>query len=119
VTYPTSPASRFDFDYYRSRHIPLIWSLFRDYGLMDARFIRGVAIPGGGPIAYHLVALLSFSSADAFGRGGARHGDEIGADIANFTNVTPILQINEEFGAPEPGHTPQARPSKSDDPAGV
>ena len=44
------------------------------------------------------MALLSFSSAADFQTAAATHGTEIFADIPKFTNVSPIVQINDVVG---------------------
>ena len=62
VTYPAIEGSRFDLEYYRSKHVPLVQSCWGPCGLTGARFIRGIGAPGGAPVAYHLTALLSFAS---------------------------------------------------------
>ncbi len=97
VTYPASQGSRFDLDYYRRSHIPLVQSRWGGMGLKGARFLRGVGAPGGGPASYHLVALLSWESAEHFQRGVEQHGKEILGDVPKFTDITPVIQLNEEF----------------------
>jgi len=97
VTYPASPGTHFDLDYYRNSHIPLVQSRWSGMGLAGARFLRGIGAPGGGPIPTHLVALLSFESAEHFQRAVERHGKEIMGDIAKFTDAKPVIQLNEQF----------------------
>jgi hypothetical protein len=41
------------------------------------------------------MALLSFGSAGEFQGAAAAHGPEIFADIPRFTNVQPVVQIND------------------------
>lgn len=95
VTYPASAGSRFDLDYYRDKHIPLVRARWGEHGLTDMQFVHGTAAPGGGPIAFHMVALLTFESAQAFEAAGQAHGREIMSDIPNFTDVKPVVQLNE------------------------
>jgi len=42
--------------------------------------------------------LLTFASERDFEGAVAKHGQEIFADIPKFTNVQPIIQINEPLG---------------------
>jgi hypothetical protein len=42
-----------------------------------------------------MVALLSFGSLQDFKAAGKAHGQDIFADIPKFTNVQPVVQINE------------------------
>jgi uncharacterized protein (TIGR02118 family) len=98
VTYPATEGSRFDLDYYREKHVPLVRSRWGSCGLTDSKFIRGVGVPGGGPVAYHLTALLYFGSEAEFQGAGQQHGKEVMSDIKNFTDVKPIVQLNDQFG---------------------
>ena len=95
VTYPATEGSTFDFAYYWDKHMPLVWSLWGPAGLTRVRFLRGTGVPGGGPIATHLVAMLEFASEADFQRAGQQHGKEVMSDIKNFTNSKPVVQLNE------------------------
>ena len=100
VTYPASEGSRFDLDYYQSKHLPLVRSLWRQSGLVAEMYLRGISAPGGGPAPVHLTALLTFTSADDFARAVELHGKDVMGDIANFTAVRPVLTINEALPLP-------------------
>lgn len=97
VTYPATAGSTFDLDYYRTKHMPLVRERWGAAGLSDARLLLGTGAPGGGAAAYHMVALLSFDSPEAFGQAAKLHGKEIMGDIANFTDAKPVVQFNEEL----------------------
>ena len=97
VTYPAAEGSRFDLDYYREKHMPLVQSRWGTCGLTDAQFLRGVGMPGGGPFAYHLTALFTFETQSGFERAAQEHGREVMSDIKNFTNARPVVQLNEQF----------------------
>jgi len=94
VLYPNREDIRFDFDYYRQKHATLILRL---YGKAIARYElrRGVAAADGGKPAH--VAIINFWIADqqAFDAAQARHAAELIADVPNFTNGQPIIQIDE------------------------
>jgi uncharacterized protein (TIGR02118 family) len=95
ITYPKSPDSSFDFDYYRSTHLPEVGKAFKPFGLGYASVFRGEELLGGGDPAYYVTTILSFATEE-----GARNaiasdaGKALAADIANFTNVTPVIQFN-------------------------
>ena len=55
-------------------------------------------MPGGGPAAYHLIALLTFQSEQDFQRAAQQHGKEVMGDIKNFTDAKPVVQLNEPIG---------------------
>jgi len=97
VTYPATEGSRFDLDYYTSRHLPLVQSRWGGCGLVETKILRGIGAPGGGPAAYHLTALLTFQSEQDFQRAGQQHGKEVMGDIKNFTDTKPVVQLNEQI----------------------
>ena len=95
ITYPKSADSNFDFNYFRSKHLPAIGNAFGRFGLGYASVLRGEQSLDGGDPSYFAITVLSFATED-----GARNavaseaGRELAADIANFTNVTPSMQFN-------------------------
>lgn len=95
VMYPNMPGARFDHDYYRDTHMPLVASRMGsscNYYTID----RGLA--GGTPgaeAAYIGMCHLFCDSVEAFQTGFGPHADEIMADIANYTDLTPTIQISE------------------------
>ena len=95
VMYPGADGATFDHEYYMRTHIPLVRSRWEGMGLRDVRVMRGMAGPDGAAPTYSAMALLDFASMDAFKDAAAKHGAEIFADIPNFTNVKPVVQINE------------------------
>jgi uncharacterized protein (TIGR02118 family) len=98
VCYPRHSDSRFDYDYYLRTHVPLVESRWGGMGLVKAKLMRGdLTLDGGGP-AFELIALLTFSSMEAVEAALAAHGDEILADIPKYTNVQPLIQINQSLG---------------------
>jgi uncharacterized protein (TIGR02118 family) len=95
VVYPASPEANFDFDYYIGTHIPLVQQRWGALGLQEVRVLRGASAADGSAPPYLLIALLSFTSLEAFQQAAAEHGPEIFADIPNFTSAQPVIQINE------------------------
>ncbi len=87
VLYPSSEGSTFDHDYYREKHVPLC---LRAWGLAKADIDKGV----DGP--YVAAVHFEFDSADAIQAAmGAEATGEVLADVANYTNITPVLQTSE------------------------
>lgn len=95
VMYPASEGGTFDHGYYMQTHIPLVHRLWEPLGLTDIRVMRGTPGPDGAAPAYTVVALLTFSSMDAFKEAAAAHGKEIFKDIPNFTGASPVMQFND------------------------
>lgn len=95
VLYPKTDSSTFDLDYYHSKHMKLVSDLWGGMGLRGARVMHGQPGPDGSAPAYAVITVLDFESMEAFGKAAATHGGTIMGDIANFTNVQPVLQFNE------------------------
>jgi uncharacterized protein (TIGR02118 family) len=101
VIYPRSEGDTFDYEYYENTHLPLVAARWGGAGLSEARALRGVATPDGGDAPFFVIALLHFTSLDAMRAAtGGEHAAEIFGDIANFTGVRPVIQINDPIGAP-------------------
>ena len=98
VLYPNDAGSKFDQDYYLQKHMPLVQARWGGMGLQDARVLRGTAAGDGGQAPYRVITLLTFGSLDEFRSAAKAHGAEIFADIPKFTDVQPVVQINEPLG---------------------
>jgi uncharacterized protein (TIGR02118 family) len=99
VIYPRGDGATFDFNYYERTHLPLVVSLWAEAGLTGAEALRGTAAADGSEASFVAIALLRFASMDAFRAAmGGPHAAEIIGDVANFTNIQPVIQINEPIG---------------------
>lgn len=95
VMYPTTPGGRFDHDYYRDQHMPLVKRLLGDacsYYAVDKGLAGGAP---GAPAPYVAMCHLIAPSLDAFNKGMAVHGQDILADLPNFTDLKPAFQVSE------------------------
>lgn len=94
VMYPNTPGVTFDFSYYLERHATLIDRLYGS-SIRKLELRRGTATPDGKPAPY--VAIINIWIADqaAFDAAGAKHGATLIADVPNFTNAMPTIQIDE------------------------
>lgn len=95
VLYPHSPGKRFDFDYYMNRHIPLVQRLGEGQGISEIQVSKVKAGLGGGGQEYVCAATLAFDSEGSAQRYLASHGAEIFADIPNYTDIQPVIQMSE------------------------
>lgn len=93
VLYPNSPGAKFDMNYYVSHHMPMVRE-------RCAPACRGIAAEGGlagaepGSKAPYIAAgHLTFDSVEAFQKSFGPHASEILADIPNYTNTQPVIQI--------------------------
>jgi uncharacterized protein (TIGR02118 family) len=95
VIYPNGPGVRFDHDYYRTRHLPLIKSRM-GAGLKYYAIDKGLAGGDGkAPPTYVATCHLLSDSMEAYQSSFGPYANEIRGDIPNFTDVTPIVQISE------------------------
>jgi uncharacterized protein (TIGR02118 family) len=98
VMYPHNEGAKFDFDYYLGRHFDLVQQKWG--GLMkDAYVTRGLSggDPGSSP-AFHVMAHITFASLDDLNQAVSSHGAELFADVPNFTDITPLVQVSEVLG---------------------
>lgn len=99
VIYPRSSGATFDYEYYAQTHLPLVASRWRDAGLIGAEALRGISAADGSDAAFFAIALIRFSSPEHLRAAvTGEHAAEIMGDIANFTSVQPLLQVNERIG---------------------
>lgn len=93
VFYPKT--SKFDWDYYMTRHTPMLQRLLGS-ALKKVEIDQGVAGGGpGAPATYTTICQLHFDSADAFQKAFGPHAQEIMGDIKNYTDVQPVVQISD------------------------
>ena len=87
VFYPSGEGTTFDHDYYRETHVPLCVAT---WGLDGAEIDKGVNGPNVAAVHFR------FSDMDAFSGAMAREGTgAVMADVANYTNIAPVMQISE------------------------
>ena len=91
VLYPKP--GKFDFDYYAKKHMALVHKLLDSFGLIKSEVDKGM-----GDSPYIAVGHLVFDSAENMQKGLQAHDPELGADLVNFTNITPKFQISEIIG---------------------
>jgi uncharacterized protein (TIGR02118 family) len=95
VMYPNTAGARFDHAYYRDKHMPLVKSLMGDACLfytVDKGLAGGAP---GEPAPYVGMCHIYSNSVETFQAGFGPHAKEIIADIANYTDLAPVMQISE------------------------
>ncbi len=87
VYYPSAEGSTFDHEYYRNTHVPLVQ---KAWSPLSVTIEKGV----NGP---HVAAIhVTFASMDTFNAAlGAPLTGDVMADVANYTNIAPVMQISE------------------------
>ena len=91
VVYPNQPDAKFDFRYYMKKHIPMVEELLNT----SIEVVRGVASTTGPAVPFVCTARIAIHSTDEFFAAMATHGAQILGDIPNYTNIQPIVQIDE------------------------
>jgi uncharacterized protein (TIGR02118 family) len=95
VLYENTEGKKFDMAYYCNKHIPMVQQklgnackrLEVDQGLGGAQ--------AGSKPPYVALAHMHFDSVESFQGAFGPHADAIMADILNYTDIAPIIQISE------------------------
>jgi uncharacterized protein (TIGR02118 family) len=87
VLYPSGEGTTFNHDYYRTTHVPLVEKAWNPVGAEIDKVING---------PYEAAVHMTFASLEAFqGAMGSPLTGDVMADVANYTNITPVMQISE------------------------
>jgi uncharacterized protein (TIGR02118 family) len=94
VLYPKSPDTKFDMNYYLTKHIPMVKQKLGS-ACKNVAVEEGVSGGAQGvPAPYLAVAHLTFESVDDFQKAFAPHAEAIMGDVPNYTNSQPTVQIS-------------------------
>jgi len=95
VLYPNGVGKKLDMEYYCNQHVSLVGELLGD-ALKAATVEKGL---GGGapdsPATYAAMGNLYFNSMESFQNSFGPNEEKIIADLPNFTNIDPVIQISE------------------------
>jgi uncharacterized protein (TIGR02118 family) len=95
VLYPAGESTKFDMDYYCKSHMPMVQ---QKLGAACKNTAVELGLGGGAPGApptYAAMGHLYFDSVADFQAAFAPHAAAIMADIPNYTNIQPVIQISE------------------------
>ena len=95
VMYPNKPGARFDHTYYRDKHMPLVK---KRMGAACLFYTVDKGLAGGAPgepPTYVGMCHIYSDSVESFQAGFGPHAKEILADIPNYTDLSPVLQVSE------------------------
>ncbi|MGH7392689.1 MAG: EthD family reductase [Candidatus Rokuibacteriota bacterium] len=99
VLYPGDAGKKFDLDYYANKHMALVKSRWSGMGLVKVEVDKGL---GGGspgaPAPFVAAGHVYFNSLDDLQKATRAHGQELFADVPNFTDIAPQVQISEIVG---------------------
>jgi uncharacterized protein (TIGR02118 family) len=95
IFYPSRPGSHFDVDYYLNTHMPLaIGALGPVVKAVSVDIGRLGGMPDQLP---PFTAICSFTceTVEAFTSAFLPHADLLQGDIANFTDIAPVVQVSD------------------------
>ncbi len=94
LMYPNQDGNTFDMDYYCTKHMLLVRQLV-GLSLLNLAVDEGSAcFPPGSPAPYLAVGHLYSDSVATFQQAFAPHIPQLLADIPNFTNAQPAIQLS-------------------------
>ncbi len=100
VLYPNNPGVHFDFDYYCGQHMAIVRECL-GAACKAIAVDRGLSSAGPNtPAPFVAMGHLYFDSPESFQESFAPHAERIMADLANFTDSPPMIQISEVKLAP-------------------
>ena len=95
VFYPNEPGARFDHAYYAEKHMPMVRDRMGaacDHYTIDKGMNAGAP---GSAAPYVAMCHIYSASAETFQAGFGPHTTEIMADVKNYTDLTPRMQMSE------------------------
>jgi uncharacterized protein (TIGR02118 family) len=93
--YPNTPGARFNHEYFRDTHMPLVKARL---GANCLTYTIDKGLSGNAPgtsAAFVAMSHIFCESLESLAIAFTPHADELRGDIANFTDVTPTVQISE------------------------
>ncbi|MEZ5681789.1 MAG: EthD family reductase [Erythrobacter sp.] len=88
VSYPAKEGAKFDADYYRDTHIPLVEKHWGSHGMTGA----DVYWPADGEQPNVAMVVLNFSSSEAIDAAlGSAGTAEVMGDVPKFTDIQPTI----------------------------
>jgi uncharacterized protein (TIGR02118 family) len=91
--YPKEGGNTFDMTYYCNTHMPLVQQKLGGV-LRGLSVDQGMEVPGA-PLIYLATGHLLFDSVEAFQSAMTTHGPALMADVPNYTNARPAIQVNQ------------------------
>jgi uncharacterized protein (TIGR02118 family) len=94
VIYPNHEGARFDANYYRSTHIPMVMKVMKAASVI---LIEGVPM-GNTAAPYAMIAHFQFASSEAITAALADPGmAAVRADVAKFTDIKPTVMLGKSL----------------------
>lgn len=95
ILYPNGEDKTFDMDYYSNKHMPMAVNLFGE-SLKAMSIDKGLANGAPDvPVQYVAIGYFFFEDMSSFQNAMGPNQAEIKADVPNYTNIQPVIQISE------------------------
>ncbi|MGS2740832.1 EthD family reductase [Sinomicrobium sp. M5D2P17] len=95
ILYPNGENKTFDMDYYEKKHMPMMAELLGD-NLKFYEIDKGIAgRTDGDKVSFVTMGYFYIDDVDEYNKVIAQNMDAIRSDIPKYTNIQPIIQINE------------------------
>ena len=95
VMYPYQEGARFDHAYYRDRHMPMVKARL---GSACAYYTVERGLAGrepGAPPAFVAMCAFICDSVEGYKAAMQEHVAEVRGDLANYTDIAPVVQFSE------------------------
>lgn len=97
ILYPNKAGARFDFGYYLETHMAMSVRLLSAHpGYRGVTVVRGVSSASPNePPPFIAMCFFDFLSADDFLAAFVPHSEALQRDMAEYTDITPVIQFSE------------------------
>ncbi|MEP3209906.1 MAG: EthD family reductase [Maribacter sp.] len=99
IFYPNGEGNTFDMEYYTNKHMPMAAGLFGDQlkAMVIDKGLGGGAPDSAAP--YVAIGYFYFADMPTCQSAMGTHSGALRADVPNYTNIQPVLQISEVVSA--------------------
>lgn len=95
IYYPNEDGKTFDIDYYSTKHMPMAQTLFGE-DLVVMSIDKGLTGSTAElPATYTAIGYFYFKDIPTFEKAMGTHSEKLRADVPNYTNIQPIIQVSE------------------------
>jgi uncharacterized protein (TIGR02118 family) len=98
ILYPNGENVRWDVDYYRTSHMPLIMKLYGSAAIKRFELRKGDSGQRGGSPAFIGTVNIYINDQKAFDAAGEQHGKTLVADVPHFSSVMPAFFPTKIYG---------------------
>lgn len=92
ILYPRSGGKHFDSRYYIDKHMELVRDQLKPFGLQSAEVDTEIDEKSS---PFFAVGYLLFNSVQEYEAGFSKVGSILQADIPNYTDIEPMIQVSE------------------------